>query len=103
MSKDFRIKNMSCDGKPIPNKYISCFNGYIEDVINKAFENELVDLQHRLEVAEKALELACERVKYFEDLQDRETGFINYDLQGIIEQYKEQAKQRLVEIEGKNE
>lgn len=40
MTKDFRIKNMSCNGKPIPDKYIICFNGYIEDVVNKAFAGE---------------------------------------------------------------
>ena len=63
MNKDFRIKNMSCDGKPIPDKYIACFNGYIKDVINKAFENELADLQHQLEVAEKAFDNLYDKFK----------------------------------------
>lgn len=60
------------------------------------------DLQHRLKVAEIATKLACERVKYFEEMQDREMGFedffgyeSNYDLQGIIEQYKEQAEKEV--------
>lgn len=65
-------------------------------------QHQLADLQHKLEVAEKALELACERVKYFEEMQDSEMGFedffgyeSNYDLQGIIEQYKEQAEKEV--------
>lgn len=65
-------------------------------------DEQISDLQHRLEVAEKALELACERVKYFEEMQDREMGHFelfgydsNYDLQAIIEQYKQQAKEML--------
>lgn len=59
-------------------------------------------LTERLAVVEKALELACERVKYFEEMQDKEMGFSeffgydsNYDLQAIIEQYKEYAKEML--------
>ena len=66
------------------------------------YKNKIADLQHRLEVAEKALELACERVKYFEEMQDREMGHFElfgydneYDLQAIIEQYKQQAKEML--------
>ena len=50
----------------------------------------------------KALELACEGVKYFEEMQDREMGHFEffgydneYDLQAIIEQYKQQAKEML--------
>ena len=56
----------------------------------------------RLELTEKALELACERVKYFEEMQDREMGFSeffgydsDYDLKAIIEQYKEQARETM--------
>lgn len=56
MKKDFRIKNMSCNGKPIPDKYIACFNGYIEDVVNKAFAREQQLVIEELEkVKEKAL------------------------------------------------
>ena len=69
---------------------------------NNDLKQELADLQHKLKVAEKALELACERVKYFEEMQDSEMGFedlfgyeSNYDLQGIIEQYKEQAEKEV--------
>ena len=65
-------------------------------------EKEIQQLKHKLAIAEKALELACERVKYFEELQDKEMGFYeffgyesNYDLQGIIEQYKEQAEKEV--------
>lgn len=59
-------------------------------------------LQNQLALTEKALELACERVKYFEELQDKEMGHFeffgydsNYDLKAIIEQYKEQAKEMM--------
>ena len=65
-------------------------------------EQELSELKQQLAIIEKALELACERVKYFEELQDKEMGHFelfgydsNYDLQGIIKQYKEQAKEML--------
>lgn len=57
-------------------------------------------LHKEIKTLNKALELACERVKYFEELQDKEMGHFeffgydsNYDLQAIIEQYKEQAKE----------
>ena len=69
-----------------------------EDLINK----QIADLQHKLEVAEIATKLACEKVKYFEEMQDREMGHFEffgydneYDLQAIIEQYKQQAKEML--------
>ena len=59
-------------------------------------------LKHQLAITEKALELACERVKYFEEMQDKEMGFYeffgydsDYDLKAIIEQYKQQAKEML--------
>ena len=65
-------------------------------------EQELAELKQKAIVLEKALELACERVKYFEEMQDREMGHFelfgydsNYDLQAIIEQYKQQAKEML--------
>lgn len=60
------------------------------------------ELGKELALTEKALELACERVKYFEEMQDKEMGFYDffgyesdYDLQAIIEQYKEQAKEMM--------
>ena len=66
-------------------------------VMNK---NELIDCLKGHKILQKALELACERVKYFEEMQDREMGHFEffgydneYDLQAIIEQYKEQAKE----------
>ena len=73
----------------------------IIDLFNQ-LDEQISDLQHRLEVAEKALKKACERVKYFEEMQDKEMGFddffgyeSNYDLQGIIEQYKEQVEKEI--------
>ena len=65
-------------------------------------DQQITDLQNQLAITEKALELACERVKYFEEMQDREMGHFElfgydneYDLQAIIEQYKQQAKEML--------
>ena len=65
-------------------------------------DQQITDLQHQQEVIQKALELACERVKYFEEMQDKEMGFYeffgydsDYDLKAIIEQYKQQAKEML--------
>ena len=69
---------------------------------NSKMAGELKDLQKQLVITEKALELACERVKYFEEMQDKEMGFYeffgydsDYDLKAIIEQYKQQAKETL--------
>jgi hypothetical protein len=66
-------------------------------------KNKIIEeLDHKIEILEKTLELACERVKYFEEMQDKEMGFkdffgyeSDYDLQTIIEQYKEQAESEL--------
>ncbi len=65
-------------------------------------DQQINDLQKQLAITEKALELACERVKYFEEMQDKEMGFYeffgydsDYDLKAIIEQYKQQAKEML--------
>ena len=69
---------------------------------NANMRNELADLQHKLKVSEIATKLACERVKCFEEMQDREMGFedffgyeSNYDLQGIMDNYIEQAEKEL--------
>ena len=71
------------------------------DIHEKALETLMI-MKEQLAITEKALELACERVKYFEEMQDKEMGFYEffgydneYDLQAIIEQYKQQAKEML--------
>ena len=80
-------------------------NGFIVDyvacMINDK-DRKINEIQSQLALTEKALELACERVKYFEEMQDKEMGFSeffgydsDYDLQAIIEQYKEQAKEMM--------
>ena len=76
-----------------------------ESDARKRFVEEVKELKQQLAISEKALELACERVKYFEEMQDKEMGFYeffgydsDYDLKAIIEQYKQQAKEM-----GKNE
>lgn len=33
--EDFRIREMKCNGKKVPEKYIACFNDYISKVVNK--------------------------------------------------------------------
>ena len=65
-------------------------------------DNTIKMYAEKCKVLEKALELACERVKYFEEIQDKEMGHFElfgydneYDLQAIIEQYKQQAKEML--------
>lgn len=65
-------------------------------------DQTIANLQHRLDVAERALELACDGVKYFKEMLDREMGIndffgheIAHDLQGIIEQYKKQAEKEV--------
>lgn len=71
----------------------------LKDLLDEK-EKEVKELQEQLALTERALKLACERVKYFEEMQDNEMGFYdffgyesNYDLQAIIEQYKNQAKE----------
>lgn len=65
-------------------------------------DQQITDLRHKLKVAEIATKLACERVKYFEEMQDREMGFedlfgyeSNYDLQGIMDDYIDQAEKEV--------
>lgn len=68
-------------------------------------DNKIADLEAKLAITQKALELACERLKDFEEMQDNEMGFTEmfgytsqYDLQEIIDSYIKQAKEM-----GKNE
>lgn len=72
------------------------------DLIDMATKKKFADKDYEIKVLQEALELACERVKYFEEMQDTEMGFSeffgydsDYDLQAIIEQYKKQAKEML--------
>lgn len=65
-------------------------------------KEEIERLREQIALTEKALELVCERVKYFEEMQDKEMGFSeffgydsDYDLKAIIEQYKEYAKEMM--------
>ena len=104
MSKRYKVKRFSScylmnwvDNTT--NKELTALE--IEEILHKQ-ENRIAELKKQLAITEKALELACERVKYFEEMQDREMGFddffgyeSNYDLQAIIEQYKQQAKEML--------
>lgn len=51
-------------------------------------------------ILKKALYLACERIKYFEEMQDKEMGHYelfgydtNYDLKEMVNDYIKQAKE----------
>lgn len=94
-TEEMRLENLN-DG-------YKCVERDSEIIVKLQQENQ--QLKQQLAISEKALELACERVKYFEEMQDREMGHFEffgydneYDLQSIIEQYKQQAKEM-----GKNE
>ena len=69
------------------------------DLLNQQ-DKENQQLKQQLTITEKALELACERVKYFEEMQDREMGHFEffgyeneYDLQAIVKNYIDKAKE----------
>lgn len=69
MSKEVlisRIKEMKCGTKPIPQKYIDCFNDYIEKVINTRVDQAIEGLQE----INKSLGQTCNNdVKEIERLQ----------------------------------
>lgn len=69
-------------------------------VIVLAFsENDTLDAMNKKLVLEKALKLACEDVKYYEQMRDREYGFfdydIDYDIRAMVENYIQQARESL--------
>ena len=104
MSKRYKVKRFSScylmnwvDNTT--NKELTALE--IEEILHKQ-EKRIAELKKQLAITEKALELACEKVKYFEEIQDKEMGHFElfgydneYDLQVIIEQYKQQAKEML--------
>ena len=101
--QDKRIKELEETNKELEIKLDKCGTELVnaENIVSY-LENENQQLKHQLAITEKALELACERVKYFEEMQDKEMGFYeffgydsDYDLKAIIEQYKQQAKEML--------
>ena len=59
--------------------------------INYELDNNIADLQHRLEVAEKALELACEEL--MRDLEFDSELDKHYNLQANIEYFKTKARE----------
>ena len=101
--QDKRIKELEETNKELEIKLDKCGTELVnaENLVSY-LENENQQLKQQLAITEKALELACERVKYFEEMQDKEMGFYeffgydsDYDLKAIIEQYKQQAKEIL--------
>lgn len=71
----------------------------------KEKDDKIAELEDRVEkvaTLEKALELSCERIKYFEQQQDLEMGVIeffgqeiDYDVSAIVENYINDAKEIL--------
>ena len=101
--QDKRIKGLEETNKELEIKLDKCGTELVnaENLVSY-LENENQQFKQQLAITEKALELACERVKYFEEMQDKEMGFYeffgydsDYDLKALIEQYKEQAKEML--------
>ena len=101
--QDKQIKELEETNKELEIKLDKCGTELVnaENLVSY-LENENQQLKQQLATAEKSLELACERVKYFEEMQDKEMGFYeffgydsDYDLKAIIEQYKQQAKEML--------
>ena len=64
----------------------------IIDLFNQ-LDEQIADLQHRLEVAEKALELACEEL--MSDLEFNDELDKHYNLQANIEYFKTKAMEVL--------
>ena len=64
----------------------------IIDLFNQ-LDEQIADLQHRLEVAEKALELACEEL--MGDLEFNDELDKHYNLQANIEYFKTKAMEVL--------
>ena len=101
--QDKQIKELEEENKELEIKLDKCGTELVNaESLVSYLENENQQLRQQLATAEKALELACERVKYFEEMQDKEMGFYeffgydsDYDLKAIIEQYKQQAKEIL--------
>ena len=103
IEKEDQLKEELIEEKGLERALSACNrqNDEFADMIKKLV-NEKEELKQQLAITEKALELACERVKYFEEMQDKEMGFYeffgydsDYDLKAIIEQYKQQAKEML--------
>ena len=103
-NQDQKIKDLEVKLTESKKQCQECkhLNKKIELNIKNKLINENHQLKQQLAITEKALELACERVKYFEEMQDKEMGFYeffgydsDYDLKAIIEQYKQQAKEML--------
>ena len=66
---------------------------------------DVKDTLKKINILQVALIRACERVKYFEEMQDKEMGHFeifgydtNYDLKALVDDFIEQAKESLDEI-----
>lgn len=56
---DLRIKEMKCGGKLVPEKYIACFNSYIENIIANEYniiKKECIEQKEEIEHLNKRLE-----------------------------------------------
>ena len=101
--EDARKVAESCSKERLVELYLAEVQTCCEVEEDKEIADNTIEMYaEKCKVLEKALELACERVKYFEEMQDKEMGHFEffgydneYDLQAIIEQYKQQAKEML--------
>ena len=66
--EDFRIREMECDGKKVPEKYIVCFNDYIDKVIVKAQSKKIVE--YLKEIREKLFGTKCWNSFKYTKIQD---------------------------------
>ena len=105
--KDYEVCCYTCqhNGQETCQGCITFLNGENEPYGDWRLREDLEAKDQQIVILEKALELACERLKYFEEMQDNEMGFTEmfgytsqYDLQEIIDSYMKQAKEM-----GKNE
>ena len=92
--------NMVCDscgrevyGCNIVNGMKFCAKCYQETFGETDKDKQIAELQHRLEVAEKALELACEEL--MSDLEFDDELDKHYNLQANIEYFKTKAREMM--------
>lgn len=93
--EDFRIREMECDGKKVPEKYIVCFNDYISKVVNKQLKEQL---------AEKDKEIrkqVCDEIR--DRLKDKSHNYypsIDYVCMSVHAYKSNEIKEILDQIEG---
>ena len=94
-------EELECIERKATRDYVKYHGNKIGLLLNED-DKIIIKLQQENEVLKKALELACERVKYFEEMQDKEMGHYeifgydtNYDLKALVDDFIEQAKESM--------